>query len=237
MAGVFDSITSRIGGTGGGLIKTGGQLLVLIVIIAIIGGIIYYFIRRKQYNTTSPIFSERSGAMRFFIDKGFYSKDKTTNLWDFQFQKLNETVMPPADNIMGVGSKGQNVAYFYQNSGGEIYPCELRIVPKEEGNYREVTLPDGRTINIKQDGITLQIHVIEPDIQLWNAQQEEKLFAKAGKLTWWGEYGYQICFYGTVVLVLALLYLVSSKLDGIKETAQLMNQAMHPVAQVINSTG
>ena len=236
MAGVFDSITSRIGGTGGGLIRTGGQLLVLLVIAAIIGGIAWYFIRRKRYNTISPIFSERSGAMRFFVDKGFYSKDKTNNLWDFQFQKLNETVMPPADSIMGVGLKGENVAYFYQNSGGEIYPCELKII-HDEGGYREVTLPDGRTINLKQEGVTLQIHVIEPDIQLWNAQQEEKLFAKAGKLTWWGEYGYQVCFYGTVVLVLALLYLVASKLDSIKETAQLMNQVMHPVQIITNSTG
>ena len=236
MAGVFDSITSRIGGTGGGLIRTGGQLLVLLVIAAIIGGIAWYFIRRKRYNTISPIFSERSGAMRFFVDKGFYSKDKTNNLWDFQFQKLNETVMPPADSIMGVGLKGENVAYFYQNSGGEIYPCELKIV-HDEGGYREVTLPDGKTINIKQDEVKLQVHVIEPDIQLWNAQQEEKLFAKAGKLTWWGEYGYQVCFYGTVVLVLALLYLVASKLDSIKETAQLMNQVMHPVQIITNSTG
>jgi hypothetical protein len=156
---------------------------------------------------------------------GFYSKDKKTNLWDFEFKELKEVVMPPADCIMGIGKNGGNVAYFFQNSGGEIYPCDLKIKEcEEEEEEKEVTLPDYKTIKLKQNGIKLYVQVIEPDIALWNAQQEEKLFANYGNKTWWKENGNQVLFYGTIVFILGLLYMVFNKLNKFKEAVELLKQ-------------
>lgn len=221
--GVLDPITSKFAGSGSSFINTVGKFIIFLIVAGLILGVIWLIINRKRFNTLSPVFGERSGALKVIFDMGFYSKDKKNNLWDFKFKTLKETVMPPSDNIMGVSTAGKNVAYFYQNSGGEIYPCELKIITTET-EKEEVTYPDKITVELKQDGVVMEINVIEPDIQLWNAQIQEDLFDKEGKQTWWDTYGNQILFYGTIVFILGILYLVFHRATAVEELIKIAQQ-------------
>jgi len=204
-----------------------GTLLVIVVICVIVLGIVYYISRQKKYNTLAPIISDRQGATRFFLDWGLYAKDKKTNLWDFKLKDLKEKLMPPPDNCMLVGKGGRNVITWYQSSAGEIYPCKLEIqkpVVMEEV-ATEVTDPDGKVRIVMQRVAKAYVKVIEPDIALWSALNDEKLMATYGHETWWQKNGPMVMFFGAAVLTLALIFMVLKKIDVVSEAARLFNEA------------
>jgi hypothetical protein len=219
-------LTSAFSGTSGfvGII---GNILVFAVIAAMIVGVIWLFMRRRSYNIPTIILSKRSGTLKFFMDKASYSKDKATNIWDFRFKGLRETAAPPPYKILLTGVKGNNVATYFQNSAGELYPCEVEIIEPtgEETQEVEVLLPNGKTIKTQMQVAKCKMKIIEPDIALWSCQMDDKLLSTYGNKTWWDKYGNYVMFFGTATLVLVLIYLVLKKIDVVKEAAQLFRDS------------
>lgn len=217
----------------GKLISTLGTILVLAVLAAIVVGIVWVIKRRKNYNILTPVFSKRSGTLKFFTDIAAYTKDKKTNMWDFRFKGLKETVSPPPYKVLLTGTKGGNVAAYYQNSAGELYPCEVEIIEPmgEEEKEMKVLLPDGTTGIVKTKVATCKMKIIEPDIALWSTQMDEKLIETYGNKTWWDKYGNQVLFFGTCTLVLVLIYLVLKKIDVVQEAADAFRAALEYAKQ------
>lgn len=204
-----------------------GMVLVFVVAAVFIVGIVWFVSRQKRFNTLAPIISDRQGATRFFLDWGVYSKDKKTNLWDFKLKDLKEKLMPPPDSCMLVGKGGRNVIMWYQSSAGEIYPCKLEIqkpIVMEEV-ATEVTGQDGKVSIVMQKVAKAYVKVIEPDIALWGALNDEKLMSVYGHTTWWDKYGNQVMFFGAAVLTLALIFMVLKKIDIVQEAARLFSEA------------
>lgn len=214
-------------GVSNNFVKGIGTMLILAVVAMGIIGIVWFFSRRSKYNTLAPIISDRQGATRFFLDWGLYAKDKKTNLWDFKLKDLKEKLMPPPDNCMLVGKGGRNVITWYQSSAGEIYPCKLEIqkpVTMVEEEV-EVTQPDGKVVLVRQKVAKAYVKVIEPDIALWSALNDEKLMATYGHESWWQKNGPMVMFFGAAVLTLALIFMVLKRIDVVEEAARLFAEA------------
>lgn len=212
-----------------------GTILMIVILAAIIVGIVWFISKRRSYNILTPIFSKRSGTLKFFTDWASYTKDKKTNLWDFRFKSLKEVTSPPPYKVLMTGTKGGNVAIYYQNSAGELYPCEIEIIEPvgEEEVEMEVILPNGNMGKVRTKVAKCQLKIIEPDIALWSSQQHEKDRQTFGNQTWWDKYGNQVLFFGTATLVLVLIYLVLKKIDVVQEAAQLFKQT----AEYLKSSG
>lgn len=210
-----------------------GNLLIFLIFEALIIGVFYLISKRRRYDIPTPIFSKRLGILKFFMDKASYSKDKKTNLWDFRFKTLKEITAPPPYKILLAGLKGKNVAPYYQNSAGELYPCEIEVIEPQEYEEKEleIPLPDGRIGLIKTKVAKCKLKVIEPDIALWSTQMDEKLLQTYGNKTWWEKYGNQVIFFGTAVLVLVLIYLVLKKIDVVGEAARLFKETAEYLKQ------
>lgn len=232
----MDNIKGSLSGLfsgSGKLVNTLGTIMVFVVIAAMIIGVILLIARRKNYNILTPIFSKRSGTLKFFTDLAAYTKDKKTNIWDFRFKSLKETTSPPPYKVLLTGTKGGNVALYYQNSAGELYPCEVEIIePRDDEEQRmKVILPDGKTGWIRTTVAKCKMKIIEPDIALWAATQDEKLMETFGNKTWWDKYGNQVLFFGAATLTLVLIYLVMKKIDVVKEAADMFKQAVDALKQ------
>jgi len=228
-------IGDMIGGTAlgkfsggfGTLMDTLGNLLVMVLLGAIVVGGVWLFSKRKKYNMPTPIFSKRSGTWKYIQDLAMYSKDKSTNLWDFKFKKLKETVAPPAYKALLPGEGGKNVAVYAQNSAGELYPCMVDVEFPEEKVEEEVEVlnGDGTTSLQKQKVAKCKLKVIEPDIALWATQQSQRIRETFGNKTWFDKYGNYVMFFGTAMLVIVLIFLVLKKIDVVGEAARLFNEA------------
>ena len=222
---------SAIGGlfsSSGKLVSTLGYILVLAVLAAIVVGIIYLYSKRRSYNILAPIFSKRSGTLKFFTDKAAYTKDKKTNIWDFRFKSLKEITSPPPYKVLLTGTKGGNVAVYYQNSAGELYPCAVEIIEpmEDEEKKMKVLLPDGTTGIVRTKVATCKMKIIEPDIALWSTQMDEKLIETYGNKTWWDKYGNQVLFFGAATLTLVFIFLVMKKIDVVKEASDAFRAAL-----------
>ena len=219
----------------GGIMNLIGTLLLIVLGVAIIIGAVWLWKRRRSYNIPTPIFSRRSGVFKFFMDKASYSKDKKTNNWDFRFKSLKEIAAPPPFKVLLTGTKGDNVALYYQNSAGELYPCELEIIePKaEEEKEMKVILPGGKIGLVKSLVAKCKLKVIEPDIALWSTQMDQKILDTYGNRSWWDKYGNQVLFFGTATLVLVLIFLVLKKVDVIQEASDAIREAL----KTFKSTG
>lgn len=222
------SALSGLFSSSGSIMNILGTILVLVVLAAIVVGIVFVFMRRKNYNILTPIFSKRSGTLKFFTDKAAYSKDKKTDIWDFRFKALKEVTSPPPYKILLTGTKGGNVALYYQNSAGELYPCEIEIIePTEDEEQRlKCILPDGSTGIVTTKVAKCKMKIIEPDIALWSTQQHKMNRETFGNKTWWDKYGNQVLFFGAATLTLVLIYLVLKKIDVIQEAARLFKEAV-----------
>lgn len=216
-----------------GFISVIGNILVLVLAAALIVGAVYLFSRRKRFNIPTEIFSRRSGTLKFFSDKASYTKDKKTNLWDFRFKLLKEVASPPPYKVLLTGTKGNNVAVYYQNSAGELYPCEVEVIEPtgEEEQEMEVILPDGKIGYVTTKVAKCKLKIVEPDIALWSSQMDEKLLRTYGHQTWWDKYGNQVLFFGTVLLTLVLIYLVLKKIDVVQEAARLFKESAEYLKQ------
>lgn len=230
--GVLDSITSRFS-VGGNIVGTLANIFLLLVVAGSIVGIIWFINHRKSYNTLVPTIADRNGSTRFFLDWAAYSKDKRNNLWDFRLQKAKETLMPPPDQCLMVGEGGRNVAMHYQNSAGEIYPCEVEIVKPNQWDEieTEVKQPDGSFKLVTQKIAKAKVKVIEPDIALWGTVRAQKIRETYGHQTWWDKYGNQVMFFGAAVLTLALIFMVLKKIDIVQEAARLFAEASQTLKQ------
>jgi hypothetical protein len=222
---VLDSVTSRF--SGGNFLGVIGNVIIIIAIAAAVVGIVWFVKNRKSYTTMVPIIADRSGSVRYFTDWACYSKDKKNSLWDFKLQKGKDTLMPPPDQTLLVGASGNNVAPFYQNSAGELYPCKLEISKPEHWEEIEVEqkMPDGKYQTIKTKVAKLQIKVIEPDIALWGTMRAEKNRQVYGNQNFWDKYGNHIMFFGTACLTLALIFMVLKRIDVVEEAARLFREA------------
>jgi hypothetical protein len=220
LTGVFSS--------GSQIVSIIGNILVIGVVAAFIVGLVYIWKRKRSYNILSLIFSRRSGTLKFFTDKASYTKDKKTNLWDYRFKSLKETTSPPPYKVLLTGVKGGNIAVYYQNSAGELYPCEVNLIEPtgEEEVEMEVILPNGKIGKVKTKIAKCQLKIIEPDIALWSTQMDEKLLSTYGNQTWWDKYGNQVLFFGTATLIIVLIYLVLKKIDVVGEAARLFKESI-----------
>lgn len=218
----------KIFASGGTVFSIIGNILIILVLAAIIVGIVYLVSKRRRYNILTPVFSRRSGTIKFFTDLASYSKDKKTNIWDFRFKGLKETTSPPPYKVLLTGTKGANIAIYYQNSAGELYPCEVEIVEPtgEEVREMEVLLPNGKVGIVKTKVAKCKLKIIEPDIALWSTQMDEKLLETYGNKTWWDKYGNQVLFFGAATLTIVLIYLVLKKIDVVKEAADQFKSAV-----------
>ena len=219
----------------GGIINTLGSVVLIVAVAGILVLAIWFWRRRKSYNIPTPIFSRRSGVLKFFMDAASYSKDKRTNNWDFRFKSLKEIASPPPYRMLLTGTKGNNVAVYYQNSAGELYPCEVEVIEPMEGSEQEieVILPDGKKGFVTTKVAQCKMKIIEPDIALWSTQMDQKLLDTYGNKTWWDKYGNQVLFFGTATLVLVMIFLVLKKVDVIKEASGAIQDAL----KVFKSTG
>lgn len=213
---------------GGAVMGAIGNVLILAVVAALIVGVVYVVSKTRRFNIPTPVFSKRSGTLKFFVDKASYTKDKKTNLWDFRFKSLKEIKSPPPYKVLLTGLKGNNVAVYYQNSAGELYPCEVEVIePKEEEEVdMEVLMPDGKIGIVKTKIAKCKLKIIEPDIALWSTQMDEKLIETYGNKTWWDKYGNQVLFFGAAALTLVLIYLVLKKIDVVAEAARLFRESI-----------
>lgn len=221
------SALSNIFSTGSSLVNILGTILLIAVVAALIVGVVWVWNRRRSYNILTPIFSRRSGTLKFFTDWASYTKDKRTKLWDFRFKGLKEITSPPPYKILMTGTKGGNIAVYYQNSAGELYPCQVSIIEPmgEEEIEMEVILPNGKIGKVRTKIAKCQLKIIEPDIALWSSQQAEKDRQTFGNQTWWDKYGNQVLFFGAATLTLVLIYLVLKKIDIIQEAARLFKES------------
>ena len=224
---------SKIFSSSSGFVSTIGNILIILVFAGFIVGAVYLFSKRKSYNIITPILSRRSGTLKFFTDKCSYTKDKKTNVWDFRFKGLKEITSPPPYKVMLTGLKGGNVVMYYQNSAGELYPCEVEVIePKEfEEKELEVILPNGQVGYVKQKVAKCKLKIIEPDISLWSTQMDQKLIETYGNKTWWDKYGNQVLFFGAAILTIVLIYLVLKKIDVVAEAARMFKETVEYMKQ------